>query len=404
MDIMVLDENAEYLGVPRDKLMENAGATVARVAKRFIRDKDGYVCIIAGLGNNGGDGFVAARHLSRYTDVKVLLLGEAKDIRTEESRRNYEALTKLNMSVEIIETPSIQDIKSNIDSSVLIIDAILGTGVKGELREPIRTIVKMINESGKPIVSIDTPTGLNPTTGEIHGEAVKAYATITFHGYKKGFLKRRVYTGEIIVEDIGIPLEAELYVGPGDWKALNKSMYKKVEKIKLVTNMPIAKQELCSEIISFINELDIELIISRDAKDVYDSDIIYLTMDAVEDYLKDKTRLKRISAIKVDNMETAKKLFNRGIAGIYVITKSNVRISMNIRKLRSRFEKLVSIPPYEKIILAKDGLLIIFRDTIKLSPLLEDGLDGWICSSLIAKLLSSQDIYSFTGCLWRYIK
>jgi hypothetical protein len=77
---------------------------------------------------------------------------------------------------------------------------------------------------------------------------------------------------------------------------------------------------------------------------------------------------------------------------------------MNIRKLRSRFEKLVSIPPYEKIILAKDGLLIIFRDTIKLSPLLEDGLDGWICSSLIAKLLSSQDIYSFTGCLWRYIK
>jgi NAD(P)H-hydrate epimerase len=112
-DIMVLDENSEYLGVSRDKLMENAGASVARVAKKYV--SNGSVAIIAGLGNNGGDGFVAARHLSRYTQVKVILLGSPERIRTDEARANYYVLRHLKDTVELIEEPSLDEVKSAVE-------------------------------------------------------------------------------------------------------------------------------------------------------------------------------------------------------------------------------------------------------------------------------------------------
>jgi len=94
----------------------------------------------------------------------------------------------------------------------MIIDAMLGTGLKGPLREPFSSVVRLINESGTPVVSVDAPTGLNPSTGEVYGVAVKATYTVTFHKVKRGFLKAKKYTGEVIVADIGIPKEIEVAV------------------------------------------------------------------------------------------------------------------------------------------------------------------------------------------------
>ena len=95
-------------------------------------------------------------------------------------------------------------------------DAMLGTGVRGRLRRPTSTVVHMINDSGKPVVAVDAPTGIDPATGEVHGVAVRASCTVTFHKRKPGLELAREYVGRLRVADIGVPTEAELYVGPGD--------------------------------------------------------------------------------------------------------------------------------------------------------------------------------------------
>ncbi len=90
------------------------------------------------------------------------------------------------------------------------------------MRDPIATAVKMLNESNRPILAIDTPTGLNPSSGEVHGIAIHAQKTVTFHRMKRGLIGKEEYTGEVIIRDIGIPLEAELFTGPGDVRRVTK--------------------------------------------------------------------------------------------------------------------------------------------------------------------------------------
>lgn len=224
--MMVIDENSEWLGVPRLLLMENAGRSiVTEISKRFdVKSKK--IVVLAGLGNNGGDGFVVARHLASLgAKVVVLLLGQATDIRTHEARRNWDALKNMFFSIKIIEIKSVEqikDLKGEVKTADIVIDGMLGTGVRGELRNPYRTAVKIFNESSGFKIAIDVPTGLNPDTGEIHGIAVKANLTVTFHAFKKGLRGREEYTGEVVVADIGIPPEAELVVGPGDLRVATK--------------------------------------------------------------------------------------------------------------------------------------------------------------------------------------
>jgi ADP-dependent NAD(P)H-hydrate dehydratase / NAD(P)H-hydrate epimerase len=223
-----IDINCEYLGLLPVQLMENAGAAIAR----SIREKleSGKVLFVAGRGNNGGDAFVAARQLAGFSGyiVKVILLGKAQDIRTEEARHNFSLLMYTRVQVlEITDSNQLVVEAANwFSEGDLLVDAIFGTGVKGTIREPESTAIDLINReenAGKPVISVDIPSGLDPD-GKNFEKAVHAELTVTFHRMKTGFVseKAKKYTGTIKVAEIGICTDAEQYVGPGDLTMLHK--------------------------------------------------------------------------------------------------------------------------------------------------------------------------------------
>lgn len=201
-----VDEESEKFGVPRILLMENAGSAVARFLLRTFGK--GTVLLLCGTGNNGGDGLVAARHLASYgCRVEVAVVGDPSRIRTPEALLNWEVVRRMeSVRKRVVLSP--QDLEGMRTEGV-VVDAMLGTGVKGELREPYLSAVRWVNRSGLPVVAVDTPTGLDPSTGEVRGEAVRATFTLTFHRMKRGLLLAPQYTGRIVVEGIGVPPEAE---------------------------------------------------------------------------------------------------------------------------------------------------------------------------------------------------
>jgi hydroxyethylthiazole kinase-like uncharacterized protein yjeF len=213
-DMRALEVNAEYFGVSRLLLMENAGHNVAsEVSSRFKPVKS--VVVFCGLGGNGGDGFVAARHLSSMGfKVKVVLAGKNTDISDKAALENWRALQFLGDTIPVEEVyDSALVPKAMAD---IVIDALLGTGAKGSLRPPILQLVERINEMDAFRVAVDVPTGIDADTGAVSGEAVKADLTITFHRSKRGLEKAKKYVGELIVKNIGLPEEFERFAGPGD--------------------------------------------------------------------------------------------------------------------------------------------------------------------------------------------
>ncbi len=220
-EMAAIDTNCEYHGLSRLQLMENAGKALAEVILKKAEElKLGRsLLIFAGLGNNGGDSFVAARHLKNF-EIKILLLGREGDIRTDIARRNFEILKNAGYNItEVRDSSQIERYDAEI-----VVDAMLGTGVKGRLREPFKAAVDAVNSMDSFVISVDVPTGLNPDTGEFD-VCVKADATVTFHKNKPGLLKAREIVGEIIVKDIGIPRMYEMLVGPGDVQ----KVYRRIE-------------------------------------------------------------------------------------------------------------------------------------------------------------------------------
>jgi NAD(P)H-hydrate epimerase len=209
-----LETNAEYFGISLLQLMENAGASVAQeIISRCANDKK--VAIFCGLGGNGGDGFVAARHLlAAGFDVKVVLVGKAKDITHESALKNWLILQSLQGKIPLIEVDDSSAMpKVNAE---IVIDALLGTGTKGKLKPPILQAVEHINALGAYTFAVDVPTGIDSDTGEVLGKAVKAKVTVTFHRLKQGLRAVKKYVGDLEVKDIGLPMEMEQFAGPGD--------------------------------------------------------------------------------------------------------------------------------------------------------------------------------------------
>jgi len=206
-----VDANCSDLGLLPLQLMENAGASVARAIRaRFPECTETRIAILAGTGNNGGDGFVAARHLLDYAP-EILLLGRARDIATEESRRNWQILR--NLSADLMEIRDSSELSGLELDADIVIDAMLGTGVRGSVREPVASAINLINASSAFILSIDVPSGFNPGNFE---KTVRADLTITNHRMKEGLSSCPEVTGELEVAGIGIPTRATLIVGTGD--------------------------------------------------------------------------------------------------------------------------------------------------------------------------------------------
>ncbi|MGB5100633.1 MAG: NAD(P)H-hydrate dehydratase [Methanothrix sp.] len=196
-EMTALDSNCRYFGLLPLQLMENAGAALAR--EIMTRAGGKRIAIVAGRGNNGGDAFVAARHLSGF-DVTVYLLGRSRDIATEEAKRNWEILERLGYDLHMISDCT----DLSLGECDLIIDAIFGTGVRGSVKGLEALAIDAINSSGRPVISVDVPSGQGTN------KVVRADATVTFHQQKPDM------TGEVIVADIGIPSAAEFFVGEGD--------------------------------------------------------------------------------------------------------------------------------------------------------------------------------------------
>ncbi len=201
----VLDVNARYFGLETLVLMENAGRGAAdEISRRYGSGK--RTGIFCGLGNNGGDGFVIARHLMDKNDVTLFLLGDPERINTEEARRNWQILGRTNLKRVIIrDSAGLSGREFN--AFEIIVDAMLGTGVAGELREPYKSCVARINESRAKKVSIDIPTGFGSAL------SVSPEFTLSFHFPK---------TEKAEVLPLGIPLDIEQSIGPGDVKVLSK--------------------------------------------------------------------------------------------------------------------------------------------------------------------------------------
>lgn len=196
-EMRALDINCKYFGLLPLQLMENAGAALAREVGASTSGKK--IAIVAGRGNNGGDAFVAARHLTGF-QTTVYLLGKSRDISTEEAKRNWEILERLGFN--LVELADPDDLR--LKEYDLVLDAIFGTGVRGPIKGIEASAIDAINSCSRPVISVDVPSGLGTN------KVVLPDLTVTFHRPKPGL------TGEVKVADIGIPHEAEFLVGPGD--------------------------------------------------------------------------------------------------------------------------------------------------------------------------------------------
>jgi NAD(P)H-hydrate epimerase len=202
-----VDRNAAAVGVPQKQLMESSGNAVAR-AVREVADPGASIAVVAGRGNNGGDAFVAVRFLNEY-EVTTHLLGRPETITTELARENWEALVECESAVR-----TVTDSRSlDLGDPDIVVDAMLGTGVTGALREPAATAAEAINDLDATVVAVDVPSGVNADTGEAAGASVDADRVVTFHDTKPGLSE---VDAEVTVADIGIPAAAERFVGPGD--------------------------------------------------------------------------------------------------------------------------------------------------------------------------------------------
>ncbi len=225
-DMRILEINAMHHKLSLSVLMENAGREVARVIFDNLRTKSDQGVVFAGLGGNGGDGMVVLRHLHNLgISCNLLLLGSPSNISHPSTKLNYEILTAhpLNENIQICkESSSLEQVSIQAD---FLVDAMLGTGVCGSIREPIKKAIKLFNDVPGKKYAIDIPTGLDPNTGKINSDgATMVDTTIALHKPKTGLLVSKVkkYTGEIRSVPIGIPSYLEELTGPGDLYPVHK--------------------------------------------------------------------------------------------------------------------------------------------------------------------------------------
>jgi hydroxyethylthiazole kinase-like uncharacterized protein yjeF len=242
-----IDEAAQKLGLSEDALMESAGAAVTeavlaeltRLADRVAGPggplaRPPLVAVLCGPGNNGGDGFVVARRLANAgRSVLCILVADASKVGHDAAGHAWVVLQAMasagSLELYVAPTPELLlRLRERIAEATVVVDALLGSGASGPLREPISTAVDLVNATrahaqaagrGCSVVAVDTPTRIDLTGGARSTPVVSADVTVTFHRAKAGFaLDRdaRRLAGRYLVAPIGIPLEAEEGIVPAD--------------------------------------------------------------------------------------------------------------------------------------------------------------------------------------------
>ena len=242
-----IDEAAQGLGLAPDALMESAGTAVTELALAELATMTEPMAgpggplapalltvVMCGPGNNGGDGFVAARRLAAAgRSVTVVLVGDPARISGVAAAHNWAVLQAMassgSLSLFVAPTPELLlQLRARLSPASLLVDALLGSGSAGPLREPISTAVDLLNAivtharaAGRPcrVLAIDTPTRIDLTDGTRSDPVVVADLTVTFHRAKAGFAvdpEARRLAGRYFVAPIGIPLEAEAEIVPPD--------------------------------------------------------------------------------------------------------------------------------------------------------------------------------------------
>jgi len=197
--------------MPSILLMENAGRAVAEeVIKEKVRSR--RIAIFCGRGNNGADGLCAGRHLiSQGFNPDIYLLGSCTQLK-DEARVNLDILLRLKVKIQEVTSQNISLIKRRIKNYGIIIDALLGIGIKGEVSGLLAETINLINASKAYVIAVDIPSGLDATSGEVCGVAVKADKTVTFMAKKTGMIinKGKDLCGKIKLKDLGFPFPNQI--------------------------------------------------------------------------------------------------------------------------------------------------------------------------------------------------
>jgi NAD(P)H-hydrate epimerase len=207
-EVRAIDRRAiDEFGVPGVVLMENAGRGAAELLLSL--GVSGLVVICAGKGNNGGDGFVIARHLDNAGhSVRVFLFGRPADL-TGDAAINYQIIARSGLAITIDAEKVFDDavLRSEFATAAWIVDALFGTGLTGPVRSPFDQVIAATNISGKRVLAVDIPSGLDCDTGQPLGPCVRATHTVTFVAQKKGFANpaAKEWLGQVHVVGIGAP-------------------------------------------------------------------------------------------------------------------------------------------------------------------------------------------------------
>ena len=197
------------LGIPGVVLMENAGHSCAELIKEKLSGIAApKVCIFCGTGNNGGDGFVIARHLlNSGFDIVIVICGERSKIKGD-AKTNLDILEQMGRPIEQLNLCA--DIRNQVKAFAagadMLVDSLFGTGLTGRLNSEYKELIESINSLNRPVLAVDIPSGLDCDSGKPLGAAVKAAYTVTFVALKNGFTAPQAaeYTGEIFVASIGV--------------------------------------------------------------------------------------------------------------------------------------------------------------------------------------------------------
>jgi NAD(P)H-hydrate epimerase len=201
----------DLLKIPGVVLMENAGRSCAELILNELEGIDEpHVCIFCGSGNNGGDGFVIARHLfNQGVRVEVVLCADRAKVQGD-AKVNLTVCEAINVPIDVvdIESPTVyRQLQQFVLGCDLLVDALLGTGLTGDLKSPMALLISSLNAHNIPIIAVDIPSGLDCDTGLPLPVCIEAKATVTFAAIKKGFVEcaeSRTATGRVFVADIGI--------------------------------------------------------------------------------------------------------------------------------------------------------------------------------------------------------